>query len=313
MWSFLSELTRRPSEARTVVVLDEEGAEPPHRYRVRAVQVLALWGGSLAAAAVLAAVLVSLTPLRALMPGYSAAEMQEGIRVNAVRVAALEDSLAVAGRYREQLQRLITGRIDSAAAAAAGAPAPAPAAPPAAAEADDASGGAVTGELAEVAVDPWSADWNDHAQPAVSLLRVPAGSVATAPPPLRPSLASLQFPVMPPVDGFITRGFGARAGHYAVDLAVEEGTPVRSIGDGYVIMADWTQSGGYALAVQHAGGYVSIYKHNRRLLKRVGDRVRAREVIALSGNTGEITTGPHVHVELWRGGLAQDPVPYFAW
>ena len=85
---------------------------------------------------------------------------------------------------------------------------------------------------------------------------------------------------------------------------------MRSVGDGYVTFADWTQAGGYTIAVQHAGGYLSIYKHNARLLKRAGERVRSREVVALSGNTGEITSGPHLHFELWRDGLAQDPASF---
>ena len=124
-------------------------------------------------------------------------------------------------------------------------------------------------------------------------------------------LTSLQLPFLPPVDGFITRGFDARTGHYAVDIAVEEGSMVQSIGDGYVIFADWTHEGGHTVAVQHADGYVSVYKHNQRLLKRVGDRVRARDPVAISGNAGEISTGPHLHFELWHEGLAQDPRYFF--
>ncbi|MGI9173940.1 MAG: murein hydrolase activator EnvC family protein, partial [Rhodothermales bacterium] len=126
-----------------------------------------------------------------------------------------------------------------------------------------------------------------------------------------PHLAVLQWPVQSPVDGFLTRGFDARTGHYGADIAVEEGTLVRSIGDGHVILADWTHDGGYAIAVQHADGYVSVYKHNQRLLKRVGDRVSDREALAVSGNSGEVTTGPHLHFELWNNGLAQDPRYYF--
>jgi murein DD-endopeptidase MepM/ murein hydrolase activator NlpD len=65
------------------------------------------------------------------------------------------------------------------------------------------------------------------------------------------------------------------------------------------------------MAIQHAKGYLSVYKHNQRLLKRAGDRVRSLEPIARSGNTGEVTTGPHLHFELWQNGLAQDPRRYF--
>ena len=78
-----------------------------------------------------------------------------------------------------------------------------------------------------------------------------------------------------------------------------------------MIFADWTHEGGYTVTVQHADGYLTVFKHNQRLLKRVGDRVRAREAVAMSGNSGEITTGPHLHFELWHNGLAQDPSFYF--
>lgn len=299
MWSFLSEFVQRPRAARTVVILDDDGAAAPRQYRIRSGRVLAVWAATLLAAGVAAALLVSLTPLRMVVPGYGAAEMRASIRTSALRVDALEDSLTVEQQHREQLQRLITGQVDASLVAPAAGP----------------SEAAVSGELAEVAVDPPSANWADHAQPALPLAHVPAGSGAAASGPAErsPRLPSLQFPVLPPVEGYVTRGFDARAGHYAIDLAVAEGTPVRSVGDGYVILADWTQGGGYAIAVQHVGGYVSIYKHNQQLLKRVGDRVRAREALAVSGNTGEVTTGPHVHVELWSNGLAQDPAQYFTW
>jgi murein DD-endopeptidase MepM/ murein hydrolase activator NlpD len=124
-------------------------------------------------------------------------------------------------------------------------------------------------------------------------------------------VSSLRFPARPPVDGYVTRSFSAMAAHFAVDFAVPEGTAVQSIGDGHVIFADWTNDGGYSLIVQHAEGYVSVFKHNQRLLKRVGDRVVDREAIAISGNSGELTSGPHIHVELWHDGLAQDPQRYF--
>jgi murein DD-endopeptidase MepM/ murein hydrolase activator NlpD len=112
------------------------------------------------------------------------------------------------------------------------------------------------------------------------------------------------------MNGFPTRDFSAQTGHYGIDVAVSKGESIRSVGDGYVVWADWTQDGGYTVAVQHADGYLSVYKHNGRLLKRIGERVRAAEPIAVSGNTGAITTGPHLHFELWRNGLAQSPRSY---
>jgi murein DD-endopeptidase MepM/ murein hydrolase activator NlpD len=120
-------------------------------------------------------------------------------------------------------------------------------------------------------------------------------------------LAGLRLPALPPLAGVLSRGYDAAAGHFGLDIVARAGSPVRAVGDGYVVAADWTHTGGYTIAVQHPNGYLSIYAHNQRLLKRIGDRVRSRETLALSGNTGAVTSGPHLHFELWRDGLAQDP------
>jgi murein DD-endopeptidase MepM/ murein hydrolase activator NlpD len=156
-------------------------------------------------------------------------------------------------------------------------------------------------------------DWTDHEQPAVpvdrmAVILVTAGTTEET---TRGYLSGLQLPFRPPVDGFVTRSFSARDGHFAVDIAVAAGSLVRSVGDGHVIVADWGYDGGWTVAVHHADGYVSVYKHNDRLLKRVGERVLDQEPVAISGNSGEITTGPHIHFELWHEGLAQDPERYF--
>lgn len=300
MWSLFSEFTRDIDSAFTVMVMDEDGLEQPRRYRVVPRKVLAALVGTMVAVTLLVLSLVVFTPLRELIPGYGTAEMRQHARLNSLRLTALQDSLRAQQRYMTQIRQLMMGQVDSAFVAEATGQPPEQKSPQ-------------VGEVADAAANPVTDDWTDHEQPALPVTRMPVQ--AGAPFRLVASetkyLASLQLPVMPPVDGFLTRGFDARTGHYAVDIAVEEGTMVRCIGDGYVVMADWTHEGGYTLAVQHADGYVSVYKHNQRLLKRVGERVRAREAIAMSGNSGEISTGPHLHFELWHDGLAQDPRFYF--
>ncbi|GIV60821.1 M23 family metallopeptidase [Rhodocaloribacter litoris] len=299
MFSFLSEFIRDPHGTYTVMVMDEAGLEPLRSYRVQPRRLLLGWVATVLGLTLLLLALLVLTPLREWVPGYGTAEMQRSARLNALRLAALQDSLAAQQRYMQQLRTLVLGPLDSSLVGQDRPPEPA---------------FAVAGELAEVAVDPLSKDWQDHTQPALALERLPATTlpvqVVSAAAGER-YLAQLRFPVLPPVDGFPTRGFDARTGHYALDIAVEEGSVVRAVGDGHVIFADWTHEGGFTIAVQHADGYVSVYKHNQRLLKRVGDRVRDREAIAFSGNSGEITTGPHLHFELWHNGLAQDPRLYF--
>lgn len=111
----------------------------------------------------------------------------------------------------------------------------------------------------------------------------------------------------PPVEGIITRAYDEKSRHYGTDIVAKQDAKVSSVLDGIVIFADWTLKTGYVIHVQHKNNLISIYKHNSVLLKRQGDYVRAGEVLALVGNTGEETSGAHLHFELWRAGNPLDP------
>ena len=296
LFRFLSEFFKGYARTFSVIVMDEHQMEPPRQYRIKSSTFVHLFLTSALFCGLILVTIFALTPLRELIPSRGTAEMQNEIRLNALRVAALSDSLEAQQQYASQLRRLIMGQVDSTFFQPDVESQP--------------SSVRSRGPLPETYRTPSaSSTWQDHEQPA---LPVPDISVGGSAPVRRASLegqylSSLAFPAQPPVEGFMTRGFNARNGHFAIDIAAEEGSVVRSVGDGYVIFSDWTHSGGYTLVIQHADEYVSVYKHAKDLLKRVGDRVQNREPIAHSGNSGEITTGPHLHFELWRGGLAQDP------
>lgn len=300
MWTFLRDLFRDPRRSQTIVVFDEEGVEGPRSHRVRPVELL--WGSAavVMAAGIFFTLIVWFSPLRQVVPGLDQQEVARDVRLNLLRLEAMQDSLLAQQQYLTHLRQLVIGHVDSASMAV----------PVSRSE----QGAAVVTDVQSVASEASSEDWADHDQPALPGWQFSAasyGNPSRAMASAERALAGLQLPVLPPVNGFLTRGFNARAGHFGVDFAVEEGSMVRSVGDGYVVFADWTHEGGYAIGVQHADGYLSVYKHNQRLLKRTGERVRAREAIAVSGNTGETTTGPHLHVEFWQNGLAQDPRFYF--
>ena len=106
--------------------------------------------------------------------------------------------------------------------------------------------------------------------------------------------------------------FGMKVGHYGVDVSSDEGTPIMSTLDGTVIYSEWSLQTGYVIMVQHDNQLVSVYKHNALLLKEVGDIVQAGEAIALVGNTGKLSTGPHLHFELWYKGNPVNPEEYIA-
>ena len=116
-----------------------------------------------------------------------------------------------------------------------------------------------------------------------------------------------------PIDGYgITDVFNPKNDHYGVDIVAKENEPVRSVADGVVVMSSWTLDGGYIIAIQHSGDLISVYKHNSELFKNVGNFVASGEVIATIGNTGELTSGPHLHLELWHNGNPVNPQEYIA-
>lgn len=295
MFSFLQEFFRRGKGISTFVVIREGTGKPARQYRIVPRRILlVLFGGALVLSVFLITLLL-MSPLNRLLPEYGSAEIRQNARLNALRINALQDSLAAQEEYMTRLRQVFLGQIDpdteDPVASETSLPRENYAAP--------ASGGL-------------SPNWTDHQQPAITIDLLPGNNdtparMANTAPVRFPSIV---LPTLTPVEGFVTRGFNAGTGHYGVDIAVEEGTDIRSIGDGYVVMADWTQEGGFTIAIQHSDGYLSVYKHNRLLYKRTGDRVQARDNIAVSGNSGEFTTGPHLHFELWHNGLAQDPSAY---
>ena len=113
-----------------------------------------------------------------------------------------------------------------------------------------------------------------------------------------------------PLNGSISEGFDSQKNHLAVDIVAKKNTAVKATADGTVIFSGWTTETGYVIILKHAYNYTSVYKHNGNLLKEQGDFVKSGEVIASVGSTGELTTGPHLHFELWSGGYAINPINF---
>lgn len=122
------------------------------------------------------------------------------------------------------------------------------------------------------------------------------------------------FRFVPPLaNGFLTNTFRPQDQHFAIDLAAPAKELIRSVADGYVIFSDYTTETGHVIGVHHAQQFVSFYKHNRTLFKKTGDFVRSGEPIGVIGNSGENSTGPHLHFELWHQGTPVDPLMYLSY
>lgn len=121
---------------------------------------------------------------------------------------------------------------------------------------------------------------------------------------------NVDFSLFPPVKGTISDGFNLEDRHYAVDVVVPKNAPVKSVAEGRVVFSEWTTQTGYVIIIRHNYGLLSVYKHNSSLTKEQGDMVKTGEVIATAGSTGEYTSGPHLHFELWNEGMPVNPIDY---
>jgi murein DD-endopeptidase MepM/ murein hydrolase activator NlpD len=230
----------------------------------------------------LTSVIIAYTPLRENIPGYPDAKVRLQIIRNYVLVDSLENEIKTRDNYFEKIRTLFLGEVPL-----------------------DESQVVDTGSKPrEVKFKSFNADsvFQDK------LLEEKLSLSISKNPKRLPSIANIHF--FTPLRGLITNKFNTKTEHLAVDVVGNLNARISSVLDGTVIFSGWTMETGYSIYIQHESNIISAYKHNAELLKTVGDKVKAGDVIAIMGNSGELTTGPHLHFELWHNGTALDPETY---
>ena len=122
----------------------------------------------------------------------------------------------------------------------------------------------------------------------------------------------VEYILYSPISGKISSGFDIGEKHFGVDVPAVTNTPVKAVSDGRVVLSEWTIDTGFVVVLEHSFNLISVYKHNSSGLVSQGDYIKSGQAIALSGNTGELTTGPHLHFELWSNGNPVDPLEYIS-
>jgi murein DD-endopeptidase MepM/ murein hydrolase activator NlpD len=229
----------------------------------------------------IASLIIAFTPLRNYLPGYMNSEVREQVVLNALRADSLQWVLERQRMYIMNIQDIISGNVKADSV-----------------QSIDSLTIVRSEELMErtQAEDEFRKQYEETER--YNLTTIDNASVVTG----------LVF--FRPTRGMITSAFDANAKHFGIDIAASPNESVLATLDGTVILATYTAETGYVIQIQHAQNIVSVYKHCGSLLKKVGDTVKAGEAIALVGNTGEKTTGPHLHFELWSKGRALDPSKY---
>ena len=229
----------------------------------------------------IASLIIVFTPLRNYLPGYMNTEIRVQVVTNALRADSLQWLLDRQRMYIMNIQDIISGniKVDSV-------------------HSIDSLTEARTEELMErtQAEEEFRKQYEETERYTLTTL-----DNAQA-------VTGLIF--FRPTRGMVSSEFDANQKHFGIDIAASPNESVLATLDGTVILATYTADTGYVIQVQHSQNLVSVYKHCGSLLKKVGDSVKAGEAIALVGNTGEKTTGPHLHFEIWNRGRALDPSKY---
>lgn len=269
-----------------LVIMRETSFEEVWQMKLSRMNVINALAVSLTVYTVIVVMLIIYTPLKQLIPGYPKAEMTRNIRLNAIRVDSLDYQMALKDQFIENLITIING------------------------------GEPKTHSTDEGAATISTRDISDSRSSDDSLLRInveKAQRFNVTPQNTSPENRNLnQLYFFPPVRGLLMAHFDYANGHYGVDIATASNQGIKAVLDGTVILSDFTTQTGFTLQIQHDHNLVSIYKHNKELFKKVGDRIKAGEVIATVGNTGELTTGPHLHFELWHLGKPLNPEHFIA-
>ncbi len=265
-----------------LVILNEETFEEKLTFKLTMLNVF-IFGSIFSILLIVGTIfLIAFTALREYIPGYSSTKLKREATQLVYKVDSLEQILEVNNLYIQKVRELLTGKISDF-------------------QFDrDSVLQSIQYDKDTMNLEPSDADL-EFRQDIESADRYSIFDEATKD-------ADIVF--FAPVVGTLTDGYDFQKKHFAVDIAVEMGTPVKSVADGTVIFAEWTAETGHVIIVEHTQGFISIYKHNAALHKHQGDLVKSGEAIASAGNSGEFSTGPHLHFELWNEGYPVNPINY---
>ncbi|MCG6191059.1 M23 family metallopeptidase [Maribellus maritimus] len=230
---------------------------------------------------VLVILLIATTGLREYIPGYPKAEYRQMLVRSALQVDSLETELKKRDEFFKGIQAIVSGEVPE------------------------------DNLIIETEVEPNEIEFQEYNHDSVFQDKLLAEQLSLSiqnNENKNTGLSQIHFFV--PLEGVVSNQFDGGKDHFGIDLVSGPNARISSVLGGTVIFAGWTLETGYVMYIQHESNLISVYKHNAELLKKTGDRVKAGEAIAIVGNTGELTSGPHLHFELWYEGKALNPEQY---
>ncbi len=272
-------LFKKLTDTYRLLIIDEDTFEHKLDFSLSRLNVFAVTGFLALLLIVGTVFLIAYTPLREYIPGYPSSELRKKVYQLELFKDSLSREVQMRDRYIESFRKVMTGEITP----------------------EEISRKALSDSIAAVDTAALKPSRED------SLLRKEVERKEAF---RVTDNRQTEISFLPPVRGPISRRFDPSAGHLGVDIVLPQNTPVKAVAQGRVLFTGWTPDNGNVLVLIHPQHFVSVYKHNRKLLKQTGQKVEAGEVIARAGNTGENSTGPHLHFELWHNNRPVNPELY---
>jgi len=278
MWEFLKKIFSNRDRAVTVVVLDENDPDSSSSFSIKSADMV-----SIVVVVVLISVLVTtllffVTPLGSLYQHQQDESIRNEILSIADRVTVLQDSLSARDRQLQDLKGVLKSASDT----------------------------TFTPDSNLLRADRKLNSNSSNFTDAPSFSMISTSEIIMS----NLLTDSPQFPSHYPLSGTLTQKYSAENGHYGIDIAAKPGTPFMTVADGTVINAEWTINFGYVLYIQHPNGIVSVYKHGEKVSKKEGDIVLKGDLIGSIGDKGVLSSGSHLHLEIWKDGVPQNPLMY---
>lgn len=261
-----------------LVVLNEDTFEERFSFKLNRLNVFVFSTIFAVVLIALTTILIAFTPLREYIPGYSSTSLKKKATDLTFKTDSLQQVIAINEQYIASIRKVLTGDVKTV----------------------DFNKDSI---INAAKLNPDSINLTPSA--ADSLLREKVQQEDKYNPLL--SDQELNIQLFTPVKGTLSERYNPSEKHFGVDIVTIKDAPIKAVADGTVIFAEWTAETGYVIIIEHKNDILSVYKHNASLTKNQGDLVKGGEVIAAAGSTGEFTTGPHLHFEVWLDGNPINP------
>lgn len=281
MLDFLKKIFKNKDRDITFVLFDDEMPESSTSYHFKPSGLWKLFYSALAAVVLVTLLLVMFTPISTFLYNTEDAQLRQRVIEVSKKVQSLQDSLRARDSQLSDMKKVITEGTDTSFT--------------------------VSGQFGESAGDKTSSNLEPNSVNQVSVNEMLSQNEVIFSEIFK---ERPDFPTGYPIEGTFTRGYEPQNGHYGIDIATQQGTSFKAIADGAVINQNWTFNFGFVLHVQHNDGIITVYKHAASLSKSIGDIVTKGDILGTAGDVGVLSSGPHLHIEIWKNGIPQNPNAY---